>query len=84
LGRIFNRALESESDEVAAEKSCEEVDKFLKDIGMWLNLEDFKVPENELPELGESCLVLPDYENNPKVATLDEVMDILKKSYTRS
>jgi sugar/nucleoside kinase (ribokinase family) len=32
-------ALENEPDEVAAEKSCEEVDRFLKKIGMWLSEE---------------------------------------------
>jgi len=83
VGRIFNSALESETDETAAEKSCDEIDRFLKEIGMWLSLEGLKVPENELPELAEACLVLPDYKNNPRVATPDEVMKLLKQSYRR-
>jgi alcohol dehydrogenase class IV len=83
LGRIFNSALESEPDETAAEKSCDEIDKYLKEIGMWLSLEGLKVPKNELPELAESCLVLPDYKNNPRVANLDEVTDILNTCYNR-
>lgn len=83
MGRIFNSALESQTDEVAAEKSCEELDKLLKEIGMWFGLEHFKVPENELPELGKACMVLPDYKNNPRVATLDDIMELLNKSCRR-
>lgn len=83
MGRIFNEDLKSESDETAAEKSCEEIDKFLKEIGMWLNLEGFRVPKEELPALAKQCLVLPDYMANPKVATLDEISDLLEHSYKR-
>jgi alcohol dehydrogenase class IV len=83
IGRIFNSSLKSESDETAAEKFCEEMDKFLKTIGMWSNLEGFKVPENELAALAKQCLVLPDYESNPRVATLEEVSELLNDSYKR-
>jgi alcohol dehydrogenase class IV len=83
LGRIFDSSLESESDEVAAERSCEEVDKFLKEIGMWLSLETLKVPKDELPALAKQCTVLPDYKANPKVVTLDDVSDILNKAFRR-
>lgn len=82
-GRIFNSSLESEPDEAAAEKFCEEMDKFLKTIGMWPNLERFKVPKDELAALAKQCLVLPDYESNPRVATFDEVSGLLNDSYKR-
>ncbi len=36
IARMLNSALESETDEAAVEKSCDEIDKFLKEIGMWL------------------------------------------------
>jgi alcohol dehydrogenase class IV len=83
LGRIFNSKLENESDLTAAEKSCKEVDKFLKKIGMWLSLEGLKAREDERPELAKACMVLPDYKNNPRVATLGEVAKILERSYKR-
>jgi alcohol dehydrogenase class IV len=83
VARIFNSALESETDEIAAEESCEEMNKFLKKIGMWLSLGALKVPQNELPQLAEQCLVLPDYKSNPKVASLEDVGEILKSSYKR-
>lgn len=83
LAAIFNSDLAAQSDDIAAEKSAEEMDKFLKSIGMWLSLKQFDVPENELPELAKSCMVLPDYKNNPKIADLDDIMGILQSSYNR-
>lgn len=83
VGRIFNPGLESTGDETAAEKACEEIDKFLKRIGMWFGFKDFDVPENELPALAEQSLVLPDYKNNPRVATVEEVKELLEQSYSR-
>lgn len=83
VGREFNPGLESTGDEAAAEKACEEIDKFLKRIGMWFGFKDFDVPENELPALAEQSLVLPDYKNNPRVATVEEVKELLEQSYSR-
>jgi len=76
IARMLNSALESETDEAA-------VDKFLKEIGMWLSLEGLKVPENELPQLAKQCLVLPDYKSNPRIATLEDVAELLKLSFRR-
>jgi len=83
LGQILDNALESETDEAAAQKSCELLDEFLKEIGMWLSLEGFKAPESELEELAEASMVLPDYKNNPRVATAEEMLDIIKSCYRR-
>jgi alcohol dehydrogenase class IV len=84
LGRIINPALESESDEAAAEKSCQELDNFLKEIGMYFGLCDFGIPEDELDALADQCMVLPDYENNPKVPNLQDVRQMLQDAYSRS
>jgi len=83
VARIFDPALEGESDEVAAEKSCELVDAFLKEIGMWTCYEELKVPENEVADLAKQSMVLPDYENNPRVATFEEMKELLAQSYRR-
>jgi alcohol dehydrogenase class IV len=83
LGRILNPALESESDETAAENSCEELDKFLKQIGMYFGLSDFDIPEDELDALADQCMVLPDYKNNPKVPDLKDIREILQSALTR-
>jgi alcohol dehydrogenase class IV len=84
MGRILNPALENEPDEVAAEKSCEEVDQFLKKIGMWLSLEGLGVTEEEVVLIADHSQVLPDYKNNPRIATHDEIYEMLTKSFRRA
>jgi len=81
IGRILNPELENVSDEVAAEKSCEEIDKFLKKIGMSLTFKELRVPEEELAAIADDALKLPDYTVNPRIATRDEIYKILKRSY---
>ena len=83
LGRILEADLASAADAEAAERSCVLLDEFLKAIGMWLSLADFDVPREELARLAEACLVLPDYQANPKVATPEDVTGILERSYER-
>jgi alcohol dehydrogenase class IV len=83
MGRIFDSELESEPDEVAAERSCEVLDKFLKKIGMWLSLEGLGVTEEEVVLIADHSQVLPDYKNNPRVATRDEIYGILQRSFRR-
>jgi len=83
LGRIFDPSLESEIDETAAEKSCDAMDEFLKKIGMWTSLEELNVPEEELAALTKQSMVLPDYGNNPRVATDEEMADIINQCYRR-
>ncbi len=83
IGSLLNPELENVSDEVAAEKSCEEMDKFLKKIGMYLTLEELNVPEEELFAIADDTMKLPDYSVNPRVATRDEVLKMLKKRYRK-
>ena len=83
LGRILDKSLESELEKIAAEKSCELMDEFLKKIGMWLDLKGFKMPEGEIAELATASMRLPDYTNNPKVATDAQMLDIIKECYGR-
>ena len=83
MGRIFNSDLKDEPDEVAAKKSCEVLDDFLKKIGMWLSLEGLGVSEEEVVLITDHSQVLPDYKNNPRVATRDDIYEILTNSYHR-
>jgi len=83
VGRIFNPDLQSVSDDIAAERSCEEIDKFIKSIGMWMSLKDANMPEEEIPVLAEQSMVLPDYKGNPRVATPEEMLELIKESYYR-
>lgn len=83
VGRIFNPTLIHESDEIAAEKSCEAIDEFLKKINLWIGFKDVNVTKKDLREIADCGQVLGDYKNNPRVATLDEMYDILMKSFER-
>ncbi len=84
LGRIFDPSLGRVPDKKAAKKACEALDAFMQDIGMWLSFESLNVPEENLSIIADHSLDLPDYKNNPRIATRDEVYTILKNSYQRN
>lgn len=83
MGRIFNPVLRAVSDETAAEKSCEAIDAFLKKIGMWLSLKGLGATEEDVVAIADNSQVLPDYKNNPRIASRDEIYEMLVKSYQR-
>jgi alcohol dehydrogenase len=77
LGRILNPDLHGVPARAAAEQSCVEMDRFLKKIGMWLSLEGLGVSEAEIKEIADHSLALPDYQNNPRIASRDEIFSML-------
>jgi alcohol dehydrogenase class IV len=81
VARILEPSLRPLSDGEAARLSGEAVDRFLKRINLWTRLEDLGIPESEVRRLAEASLVLPDYRNHPRVASAEEVFDLLNKSY---
>jgi alcohol dehydrogenase class IV len=81
MGRILDRSLDGVEESVAAEGSCSAVDAFLKSIRLATCLEALGVSQAELAPLTASSMVLPDYRNNPRVATSDEILAMLAKSY---
>lgn len=83
VGRIFNPELKKETDEAAAERACEEIDSFLKKIGLWIGFEDLNVSKEEIREIADCGQVLGDYLNNPKVASIEEMYELLMACYER-
>ena len=83
VGRIFNSDLEALSDDKAAELCCDEIDTFLKKIDVWLNFKELGVSEKEIRLIAEAGQVLGDYKNNPRIATLEEMYQMLKACYDR-
>lgn len=77
VGRIFNPEICDETDEAAAEKCCVEIDRFLKRIGLWLSMEDLGITAENIREIADCGQVLGDYKNNPRVATIDEMYELL-------
>ncbi|MDR1966391.1 MAG: iron-containing alcohol dehydrogenase, partial [Synergistaceae bacterium] len=83
VGRVFNPELGKASDEDAAEKCCEEIDSFLKRIGLWIGFDDLGVTDLDIRAIADCGQVLGDYRNNPRVATIDEMFGILSNSRKR-
>ena len=81
LRRVFNPDMANESDEKLAEKSIDDMDAFLKKIGMYKSLKDYGMPEKEIELLAKNSMILPDYKNNPRLATDEEMLQIIKDSF---
>lgn len=84
VGRILNPKLENVYDEVAARRSCVAMEEFLKEIGMYFNLEQLGVPKDELEAIADDSVELPDYEANPRVANRDKILELLEKAHDRN
>lgn len=84
VGRIFNPALTELSDAEAAEQSCDEIDNLLKQIGLWLSLEGLGITHEDTVAIADNSRVLPDYKNNPRIATRDEIYALLMGSFERA
>ena len=83
VARIFNPELKNVSDEDAAKASCGLLDEFLRDLGLWIEFNDFGVTDADIREIADCGQVLGDYKNNPRVATIDEMHEILLACRTR-
>jgi alcohol dehydrogenase class IV len=83
LGRILDPALAGVPEREAAEGSCAAMDAFLKDVGMWLSFERLKVERKLLEVIADHSRVLPDYQNNPRIAGREEIFTMLEASYRR-
>ncbi len=81
LARLFDKSLENVNDNIAAEKSCYLVNKFLNNIGMYCRLEKLKVSKDGIIEIAKKSMDLPDYTNNPRVADIYEITELLEKSF---
>ncbi|MGC8778146.1 MAG: iron-containing alcohol dehydrogenase [Candidatus Caldatribacteriaceae bacterium] len=83
VARIFRPELAQEKDTIAAEQLEGIMADFLKTIGMWLNLQDLRIPKEDIPEIAEYTFKLPDYTVNPRVPTKADVLKILESAYSR-
>lgn len=81
VGRIFDPRLARLKGARAAEGASEAIVRFIKRIGMGIRLRDLRVPKAELKALARQSLVLPDFKNHPRLATLADVEAILDRSH---
>ena len=83
LERILNPGTTVTDEAELAKKSCESLDNFLKKVGLWISLKDFEMPENEIPLLAKNSMILPDYTNNPNVASDTEMLELIEQAYSK-
>ena len=83
LARALNPALIVVADSDAASKSPDEIVNFLSNIGLYKTLKDVDIPESEIEALAKQCMVLPDYKGNPRVASLVDMITLVRQSYDR-
>ena len=81
LARALNPELILVADIEAASKSPSEIVSFLRIIGLNKTLKDVLMPESEIEALAKQCMVLPDYKGNPRVASLEDMIELVKQSY---
>ncbi|MFW9773835.1 MAG: iron-containing alcohol dehydrogenase, partial [Candidatus Thorarchaeota archaeon] len=84
VGRLFNPILEKSSNEIAAEKCCDEIESFLKKIGLWISLEDKAVSKDDIAAIAADSLNLRNYTLHPKIANFEEISNLIKKSFRRN
>lgn len=75
----FNLLIECLSPDSAT--PLEAISSFLETIGLNKSLSDFDVSKDDLPKLTAQCMVLPDYQANPRVATPDEMQMLVSAIY---
>ena len=80
-GRILNPSLTAASDQEAALRFCDDLERFIESLGIKKSLKEIGVIESELHLLAEASLVLPDYTNHPYVVSVNEVEKLLLESY---
>ncbi len=83
VGRILNPDMENEDDSDAAQACCIEIDKFLQKIGLWIDLKSLGISKEEIRIIADAGQILPDYKNNPRIASIDEMYDLLMDCYKR-
>ena len=50
---------------------------------MWIGLEEKSVPEKKFEDIPKDALKLRNYTLHPKVANLEEVLNLIKNSFKR-
>lgn len=81
LARVLNPSMTSISERDAASGCTEEIVKFLKLLGLNKKLKDINMPETEIELLAQRSMVLPDYRNNPRIATYKNMVELITKVY---
>ncbi|MFX1415109.1 MAG: alcohol dehydrogenase, partial [Promethearchaeota archaeon] len=63
---------------------CDEIESFLKKIGLWISLEDKAVSKDDIATIAADSLNLRNYTLHPKIANFEEISNLIKKSFIRN
>ena len=84
MAKAINPDFKELPDSEAAEQAYTEIVRFLKSLGLYKSLRQVNMPEAEIEALAKQSMVLPDYEGNPRVATHDEMIELVREAYFQS
>lgn len=73
LGKIFDPTTDP----------CTAIDNFLKKIDLYIDFKSLNVTKEDLRAIADCGQVLGDYKNNPRVATIEEMYELLMECYER-
>jgi alcohol dehydrogenase class IV len=80
LARILDKTLQNSTDSEAANKCNSLMVHFLSAIGLNKGLKELGVLDTEIDSLAKQCMVLPDYQANPRVADESEMKELIVMS----
>jgi alcohol dehydrogenase class IV len=83
VGRLFDHKLNEVSDKTAAEKCCDEIETFIKKIGLWGDFSSKNVAKEDFEAITSDALNLRNYTLHPKIANHDDLINLFEKSYKR-
>ena len=81
LARALDPTLEGAPTSDAAAQSPFMAHRFIEAIGLACSLKDFGISKEEIPALARRTMMLPDYTNNPRVPTYDEMLQIITAAF---
>ncbi len=84
MARAINPDLNTMPDQEAAGQAYTEIVGFLKSLGLYKGLRQVDMPEDEIEALARQSMVLPDYEGNPRVASYEEMVELVREAYFQS
>ncbi|SJZ54152.1 iron-containing alcohol dehydrogenase [Consotaella salsifontis] len=84
VARMFNPALSTASEEVAAQSLELEIERFLKMIGLYRRLDDFGITPADIPPILAHAMEFPDSQGNPIVPSEEDMRQIYMKSFRKA
>ena len=75
------KSVNGKTNQDLAERSSDEIAQFLGKIGLDKSLGSLNMPKEEVDLLADRSMVLPDYKNNPRVASKEDMVEIVQHSY---